>query len=142
MARFIRGGKGMILTLDMVIATFLFIFLASTSLYYVSQTDSESLSSVNMLRLTYDLMDALDRDGTLQSFDYAEIREGILSKRPVSYDYRLLIYQQGYQSPVVVVETSTEMNEQQFIGTGKYFFVSQNQTAGMVSFWVWVKENE
>ncbi|MFH1052926.1 MAG: hypothetical protein V1740_00775 [Candidatus Woesearchaeota archaeon] len=135
----LRNKKAYVFSLDILIASFIVGVVLLASAFYVSRIDAESFSQVQMIRITYDIIDTLDREGILDSFDYGAINEALDDMRPVTYDMFLKVYRQGTEDPVVVVETADEFPNDQFIISGKWFFTTDEGINGMVDYQVWVK---
>ena len=128
--------KGFILTLDMIIAIFITGLFVGAALLYTFQEDN--FSHLNMNRMTNDIMLILDQEGILQGLDQDTIETALLELKPIQYDMRLYVYTTEV-NPVVIVETSTQEPENQFITKGQWFFLSDNGTTSRAEYYTWVR---
>ncbi len=130
------GTKGFIFSLDAAIALFIVFMVLIASLYYVTRKE-DSLSNLQLVKTGYDIITILDNDGSLKTVDSATIEQNLNDLLPVNYHYRLEI--NTTKSKYILLETSNEIPEDQFIGVGKRFFVANTNEFGIAKFWIWVK---
>ena len=106
------------------------------SLFYVTRQDVGSTANIQMLRSGYDVITVLEYTDVLQTLDSDLIETELFNLLPVSYHMRLEV--RNGANPIII-ETTTELPQDRFIGSGKRFFVTKQNEAVMVRFWIWVR---
>lgn len=128
--------KGIVFTIDSIIAITLvtLILLASTSYYVGSQ--GNLLPSVQLIRTGNDILNLLDITGGFESMDFDKLREDLYLLLPATYDMKISItFNNGYSNET----ESEELPMDRFIGTGERVFVTDNLEFGIARFWIWTK---
>ncbi|MBI5391984.1 hypothetical protein HZB00_03190 [Candidatus Woesearchaeota archaeon] len=128
------GNKGFVFTLDMVIAIFVLLFIATITAFNVSQANEDKLVNVQLTAYMNGALTILDEKGILQTGNSTLISNAFTPMIPAAYDFRLQIVYK--QSPTVIL--GNEIPKGTFIGTGKYYFASQTDL-GVAKFFVWRK---
>src|SRR3989344_2386991 len=118
-----KNKKGMIFTLDSLVAVSIFLIVIATSSYYSSQSNSE-ISKLQISRTGSDISTLLENSGGLDSLDSALIENNISHVLPQNYQINLNITCQDkslstYNSWIV----GDEIPEKEFVASGRRFFV-------------------
>lgn len=130
------GNKAFIFSLDVIIGIMIVssIFVAST--FYIIKAGDESISKLQTIRTGYDVLALLDYQGTLDSLSVETIEIELNQLITINHHMRTKIKCVG-QNPIVV-ETTNMFPKDQFIGTGKRIFVTNNNYC-IADFSIWLK---
>ena len=140
-SRFGKNNKGFILSLDILIATFLAFIVITISVYYVGLADDETLSSLQLLRTGSDILAVMDYEKTLNSLDKIEIQNKMDILLPPNYG--MLVSINGtFPQRTLMLESTTEPVSNKFVVGGKRSFVIYNETNeyfATADFLIWIK---
>ena len=126
--------KGIIFTIDSIIAiTLVTVILISSTSYYVN-SQGDLLPSIQLVRTGNDILNLLDITGSFDDMDFDELKNDIYILLPATYDMKLNItLNNGFSN-----ETDSEgLPLDRFIGTGERIFVTDNLEFGIARFWIW-----
>jgi len=131
--------KAFILSLDVAIGVILVFILLTGSSFFFLRANEDFIPNLQMLRFASDVVTVLDADGTLKTFDNAQIKSGMISLLPENYGMRITI-NSTYSNNLIIAETDTAPLERRFIISGKRFFYASSGTVvypSLASFEVW-----
>ncbi len=77
-------GRGFIYSIDATLALFLMVLTLATVVFLSAQADDDPISRVQVVRLAKDALAVMDEQGTLGSFNSAEIGAALNSTLPGS----------------------------------------------------------
>jgi hypothetical protein len=86
-----RNRLGFVYTLDATLAIFLLVFVLMSTMFMLEQSESDSLSQVQLSRAGKDALAIMDKQGVLQSFNGTLINESIALLMPTGTKMRLRI---------------------------------------------------
>jgi hypothetical protein len=128
--------KGIVFTIDSIIAITLVTLILLTSTGYYVRSQENLLPGVQLVRTGNDLLNLLDITGGFENMNLNELREGLYLLLPATYDMKINITWQNGNS----YETeSEELPLDRFIGTGERLFVTDTLEFGIARFWIWSK---
>ena len=128
--------KGIVFTIDSIIAITLVTLILLTSTGYYVRSQETLLPGVQLVRTGNDLLNLLDITGGFENMNLNELREGLYLLLPATYDMKINITWQNGNS----YETeSEELPLDRFIGTGERLFVTDTLEFGIARFWIWSK---
>lgn len=80
----VGNWRGFIYSIDATLALFLMVLTLATVVFLSSQADDDPIARVQVIRLAKDALAVMDNQGTLSSFDSAEIGAALNSTLPSS----------------------------------------------------------
>lgn len=130
--------KGMIFTLDAIIAVLVVSILMIASAHFAGKEES-SLPDLQLSRIGYDIVALLDYSKTLDTLDAGIIKNEMNDLLPSNYNMKIKIT----TNYGVTREIGDAIPDNKFIATGKRAFVIVKEGKitdyGIAQFWVWLK---
>lgn len=131
--------KGIILTIDSIIAiTLVTLILIATTNYFV-RSQGDVLPELQLVRTGNDIITLLDNVDDFEGMDADELSGHLESLLPATYEMKINLTLKNGSS----IETeSKEIPDDRFIGTGERIFVIDYEdelTFGIARFWIWSK---
>ena len=133
--KFLYGSKGIVFTLDMLVAFLVFAIAFIVSIYYVSQASEDKLANVQISVIASDTVSSLDNSKILDTLNSTLIQNEIDKLIPKAYQMRLVI-EMNDNSTIEVGEITPEGIA---VAAGKRFFVAGNKY-GEVNYWIWPRQ--
>ena len=134
------GNRGIIFTLDTFIAVIVFVLLLGLSSYYIGLSQGLRDVDLQTIRTGSDILALLDHKNILQTMnvDLIEInRDNVL---PDLYDMKIKVdCKDSSGSSSGSIETSEEILEDKFIGSGKRVFIKDEDNYCIARFFIWTK---
>ncbi|MBS3125969.1 hypothetical protein J4453_00810 [Candidatus Woesearchaeota archaeon] len=131
------GNKGFVFTLDVAIAVFILVGILAISSFYISRTNEESLSRIQMERTGSDILALVDYNGALESLSTDTLRTSLNVLLPANYHARIEI-SGGSLEGAIVTETSLLPFQNEFIVTAERSFLKDGQFY-KAKIYVWLK---
>lgn len=126
------GNKGVIFTLDALVALIVFLIAFVVSTYYVSQASENKLAQIQMATYASDLLAVMDNNGTLQTLNSTLIENQKNELLPAAYDMRIILETSDSRS----VDVGDIAPDGIFVITGKRYLV-ENQNYVEASYLIW-----
>ncbi len=135
------GNKGIIFTMDAVVALLLVIALLTASYFYLYKSNNV-IPNLSVLRTGDDIMALLDYGGYLSNLNQSDIQNVTSSLLSNRHDIFIKITTSNYTSPNQTFLIGNTIPNDRFVGSGKRFGVITNATnATFITsrYWVWLK---
>ena len=131
------GNKGIIFTLDVVVAVLIFILLLSLSGYYISK--SQELREVNLmiLRTGSDIITALDNNNILSTMDLNTIETDKDILLPNNTEMKIILECEDSSGGSSGYLETPEIIPNKFVGSGKRFFIRESNNNCIAQFFIW-----
>ena len=133
--KFLYGNKGIVFTLDMLVAFLVFAIAFIVSIYYVSQASEDKLANVQISVIASDAVSSLDNSKILDTFNSTLMQSEIDKLIPKAYQMRLVIEMNDNST----IEVGGITPEGIAVAAGKRFFVAGNKY-GEVNYWIWPRQ--
>src|SRR3989344_2727009 len=134
------GNRGIIFTLDTFVAVIVFVLLLGLSSYYIGLSQGLRDVDLQTIRTGSDILALLDHKNILETMnvDLIEInRDNVL---PDLYDMKIKVdCKDSSGSSSGSIETSEEILEDKFIGSGKRVFIKDEDNYCIARFFIWTK---
>ncbi len=127
-------NRGIIFSLDAVIAIFIVLVIVATSHYYFTWKPITP-TELQMIKVGYDVVSILDNKGIFDSLDRSYIENELRKVLPNNYEMRLFI---NTTTKNIIIETSKTTPKNKLIVCGERTFVTNNDF-GKIKFWMWLK---
>ena len=115
----IRARKGIILTIDSIIAITLVAIILITATNYVARSEADVLPELQSVRTGYDILTLLDNTNSFEDMDMNKLKDNLDGLLTSTYDMKIkLILENGVEKEILV----QEMPLDRFIGTGERVF--------------------
>ena len=132
----IRARKGIVLTIDSIIAITLVAIILITATNYVARSQEDVLPELQSVRTGYDILTLLDNTNSFEDMDMNKLKDNLDGLLTSTYDMKIkLILENGVENETL----AQEMPLDRFIGTGERFFVTNDIKFGIARFWIWSK---
>lgn len=131
-----RSKRGIIFTLDAVIAMSIFLLVVVITTFYIAKAGEDRLAKVNIYNAGSDALSILDNEDILKGLDEEEIESKLENILPDKYSIKLKIITDSGVS----LDIGENPPVGRFIGSGERFFVTNNKNFGIARFSIWEKE--
>ena len=111
------GNKGMIFTLDVVIALIIFIIVLAVTSFFIAKSAEDKLSKINMYNAGSDILNIMDKKGILKQLDIKEINKELQKVLQSKYAVRIQIETDKGDK----IDTGEELPPGRFIASGERF---------------------
>ena len=131
--------KGIILTIDSIIAITLVTLILIAATNYFVRSQGDVLPELQLVRTGNDIITLLDNVDDFEGMDAVELRGYLYSLLPATYEMKINLTLEDGES---IQTESEEIPDDRFIGTGERIFVIYYEgelTFGIARFWIWSK---
>lgn len=135
-----RNKKGLVFTIDSLLAAIIFFMIISASSFYILKSESE-MSKVHISRVGSDVITLLENKGIFNGLDELAIENNLSDILPLNYKLNLNLTCEDkdlISSTTIVV--GDEIPEKEFISSGRRFFVITDTSSinfCMVQYRIW-----
>ena len=131
------GNKAFVFSLDGMMAITIVASMLLFSMFYITKAGDESVSKLQTIRIGYDVMAVLDNNGALDGLSVEDI--GIELNRVLPINYHMRIQANCKEQDPIIVETTSAVPDNRFIGAGKRVFVTNTSKYCIADFGIWLK---
>lgn len=143
----ILNSRGLVITMDIVIASFIVLSVLNYSNELINKSDTEQWSDYDMLTTGYDIIAMLYNTGKLQEMNKTELENEISNTLPENYEMRIEIKSfenvsnRLISTRHITIGPEKEDSELQTYGKRTFLKFSGNnvETYNTVEFWIWLK---
>ncbi|MBS3168400.1 hypothetical protein J4216_04700 [Candidatus Woesearchaeota archaeon] len=129
------GNRGLIFTLDIIVAVIVFSIALVLSVYYVSQASENKIPQIQMANIGSDIISLMDNKGVLQTLDSSTIENEKNLVLPKAYEMRILIQTKNNKT----IDVGGIPSNGILTISGKKYFIT-NEDYAEVNYWIWQKE--
>ena len=120
------GSKGFVFTLDIALAVFILMGFLVVSAFYISRTNEESLSHIQMERTGSDILAVMVYNGALESLSVDTMKTSLNMLLPPNYHARIKITGEALSGPLMA-ETSLLPSQNEFIVASEHAFLKEGR---------------
>lgn len=133
----VGSRKGIILTIDSIVAITLVAIILITATNYIALSQEDILPELQLVRTGSDILTLLDNLDYFNGMNMTKLRENLDELLPPSYEMKINLTIDGESN----VTDSQDRPLDRFIGTGERVFVINdgNIKFGIARFWIWSK---
>ena len=118
----LKGKKGFIFTLDVLIALILVALFLFAATNFVTKSNKDPFPNLQLIKYGADIMNVLDYQGYLTNPDQTTISNQLSILVPGYYGMEIT----GHGSCSFTSSTGDSPSENQFVASGKYYFKSSD----------------
>ncbi len=127
--------KAVMITTDSIIALTIVIVIIIVATNYAISSRDDVLPELQLVRTGNDILALLDNTGAFEDMDASEVQEEIYLLIPNHYEMKINVTLENEDS--FETNTTREMPNDRFIGTGQRVVVLDNLRFGVAKFWIW-----
>ena len=138
--KFFWNRKGIIFTIDSVIAITLVVIILITATNYVARSQEDVLPELQLVRAGNDILTLLDNTNSFEGTDMGELLNNLDRLVPATYEMKIRLTLKD-ENPEETVSQDVPIDR--FIGTGERVFVikdGEELKFGIARFFIWSKD--
>ena len=134
LSKYRYGNKGIVFTLDVLVALTIFMIIASISIYYASQASENKIGKIQMANAASDFLAVIDNNETLKTLNQETIQNEINLLLVPPYKMRILIETQNNE----LIDIGNVTPEGSLVTSGKRYFFTGSEYAE-ANYWIWAE---
>lgn len=127
--------KAVMITTDSIIALTIVVIIIIVATNYVISSRDDVLPELQLVRTGNDVLALFDNTGVFEGMNASEVQEEIYLLIPNHYEMKINVTLENGSS--FETNTTWEMPNDRFIGTGQRVVVMDNLEFGVARFWIW-----
>lgn len=129
----VSGNKGIIFTLDVIVALFIVLFVMGVSLFFLNRSEESPIIKMQASRIASDITAVLDYSNKLSEVDTNKIKSEINSMIPEGYQIEFKIKCNNR-----VFDSREEIGKNE-IFSGQRVFLDTKFNPCIMRYWIWLE---